>query len=249
MELGISARSVCWEAGGSVCSRSGARGAPFGSQRQGVCRGDIGHVREDVGWGSALTWGGGVCMTLPCVHRHDLGRHARGHQVASHLPGLEGHLTCPLGAPALSEALSTPPPPSPVHGAHWMVPLLNCSQLELGSCLLLFPGAAPRVPLPGHPPVEAGRAWLDSRMPLPTLWGPVQEEAQSTHPQEGQQPWRSRPFPAPRLADVACEGSLAPHSLLTPTPGCSLGAPRGKLAWWGVCRPVLPGATHAQPQA
>lgn len=182
--------------------------------------------------------------------------HPRGHQVASHLPGLEGHLTSPLGAPALSEALGTSPPPSPVHGAHWMVPLLNCCQLELGPHHLLFPGAAPQVTLPGHPPVDAGRARLDGRTALPTLWGPVQEEVQSTSPQEGQRPWRSQPLPSSRLADAVCEGSLAPHSLLIPAPGCSLGAPRGKPAWWGVClaqpwdvQAVLPGATHARPQA
>ena len=113
--------------------------------------------------------------------------------------------------------------------------LLHCCQLERGPHLLLFPGAAPQVTLPGHPPVDAGRARLDGRTPLPTLWGPVQEEAQSTSPQEGQRPWRSQPLRPPRLADTVCEGSLAPHSLLTSAPGCSLGASRGKPAWWGVC--------------
>lgn len=58
------------------------------------------------------------------------------------------------------------------------------------------------------------------------------------------------------LADAVCEGSLTPHSLLTPAPGHSLGAPRGKPIGWGcawlslgVSRLVLPGATHTWPQA
>lgn len=153
--------------------------------------------------------------------------------MASHLPWLEGHPTSPPAGPGSERGSQTSPPPSSMHGAHWMVPLLNCGQLEPGPRLLLLPGAAPGSPAQvtflwtlEEPGWTAGRPSRLSGIPSGRR---PRADALGRTSSPGDHSLSPRP-----LADAVCEGSLALHSLLTPAPSHSLGAPRGKTAWWGM---------------
>ena len=210
------------------------------------------------GGGHLSPWGGGVCMTLRCVQTR-LGltpSQPRGHQESSHLPGLEAHLTSPLGAPALSEALGTSPLPSPVHGARWMVPCstaaswsgvpTSCFSLELpprspSQVTLLWTLEEPGW-MAGHPSRLSG---VPSRR-RPRTQALRRASGPGDHSLSARPAWQTRCVRAPSLR-TPC--SPPPPAAALGLPG---GSPRGGGCAWlspGTCRPVLPGATHARPQA
>lgn len=175
--------------------------------------------------------------------------------MASHLPWLEGHPTSPPGAPALSEDLRHPHRPAQctVHtgwrpcstAASWSWVPASCFSLELP------PGHPPRSPSCGRWKSPAGQqdAPPDSLGSRPgggpgqtPSGGPAALEITASPPA----PWQTQCVKAPSL-HTPCS---------PPPPATALGLPEesprgGGCAWLspGVCRLVLPGATHAWPQA